>query len=228
MTQSARDLENTFERAWNLLLHNWIIIVPGIVFGLVGSGLTSLVTSLGGYVSDTLVEISALIVWTVIAVVQLAYSTGMAGAAWARERARLSDGWSAFTHRGLQITLAMIALMALGIVAAALAKLTFLISLLAYMVFFIYTMASVIIGERGPLHGLGESCRLAFRNVLPTLIVVVLIALIAAAGGWLGSLVGGLAGPVGGAIAGLLQQAIVAYASLVIVGEYAKLRRPAE
>ena len=33
MTQSARDLENTFARAWMLLLRNPVILVPGIVAG---------------------------------------------------------------------------------------------------------------------------------------------------------------------------------------------------
>ena len=31
MTQSVRDLENTFARAFVLLYRNWTIVVPGIV-----------------------------------------------------------------------------------------------------------------------------------------------------------------------------------------------------
>ncbi|MGA8839233.1 MAG: hypothetical protein WB491_01950, partial [Candidatus Aquilonibacter sp.] len=59
--------------------------------------------------------------------------------------------------------------------------------------------------------------------LLPTLAVVALIAVTAALGGWLGSLVGRV-WELGGALAtGLIGQVVVSYATLVIAGEYLKL-----
>ncbi|MGA8841453.1 MAG: hypothetical protein WB491_13290, partial [Candidatus Aquilonibacter sp.] len=37
MTQSARDLEITFARAWMLLVRNPVIVVPGIVIGVIAA-----------------------------------------------------------------------------------------------------------------------------------------------------------------------------------------------
>jgi hypothetical protein len=114
-------------------------------------------------------------------------------------------------------------LLVIGFCAAALAPFTFGITLLVYAVFFIYTMAAAIIGERPPIAGIFESASMALANVLPTLAVVALIAVTAALGGWLGWLVGRVS-ELGGALAtGLIGQVVVSYASLVVAGEYLKL-----
>ncbi len=241
MTQSIRDFENTFAQAWQLLKSNWIIIVPGLVLGIIG-GAVSMAVSLviygsvlagGGGTADVnavtqaVIAVALTVVSLLTSIVQMAYVTGMAGSAWEHGRTSLRDGWYAFSHRSIQTTFAVALLFAIGLCAAVLAPITFLLTLFAYMVFFIYTMASVIIGKREAIAGIAESCRLTLANFWPTLGVVALIALIAIAGGVAGSLIGRLAPLAGGLVAGVLQQIIVAYASLVVAGEYLKLsKRP--
>jgi hypothetical protein len=238
MTQSARDLENTFQRSWQLLLANWIIILPPLVLGLIGGAAVFVVsvTIVGSLVltgatsaanlddvSRAISAVSTIAIGIFIAIVQLAYVTGMAGAAWRTGRTRLSDGWAAFSHRGVQIFVAVTLLFVIGFCAAVFAPITFFVTLIAYMVFFIYTMASVILGERRPTDAIVESCQITLANFLPTLAVVALIVGIAIAGGWVGSLVGHLSALAGGLVTAVLQQIIVAYAALVVAGEYLKL-----
>ena len=241
MTQSVRDFENTFAQAWTLLRRNWVIVVPGLVLGVIGGAISMVVTFaiygsvLSGAatadvagVTQILVAVALTAISMLFAIVQMAYVTGMAGSAWRHGRTSLSDGWYAFSHRSIQTTFAVVMLFVIGICAAVLAPVTFLITLFAYMVFFIYTMASVIIGDREAIAAIAESCRLTLGNFLPTLGVVVMVAIIAIAGGWIGSLIGRAQPLLGGLVAGVLQQVIVAYASLVIAGEYLKLSKQTE
>jgi hypothetical protein len=243
MTQSAGDLENTFAQAWKLLVRNPVIVVPCIAIALLSGALEFAFAAviLGSFAisgngspdavaaADTISAVAVFIVSLALALVQMAFVTGMAGAAWQHGRAGLRDGWNALSNRWLAAIGAGALLLIVGLCAAALAPVTFLVTLLAYAVFFIYTMAAVVIGKRAPVDGLVESARTALANVLPTLAVVALIAAIAALGGWLGSLAGRISDLAGWLIAGLLQQVIVAYASLVVAGEYLKLAsRPAQ
>ncbi len=235
--RGTRDFENTFIRAWELLVANWIIVLPGIVLG-VASGFCSLVlgTIVSGdlampgsgsdvsYVSHIVYAVAMVVIGVLASLVQMAFVTGMAGAAWQRGNASLADGWNALTHRIVQLFLATALLFLIGDCAAVLAPVTFLVTLLVYATFLIYTMASVIVGKREALAAIVESCRLALSNIVPTLGIVVLIAVIAFAGGSIGSLIARVT-PFGGSlVAGVLQQAIVAYASLVVMGEYLKLQ----
>jgi hypothetical protein len=161
-------------------------------------------------------------------IAEMAYVTGMAGAAWQRGTARLSDGWNAFDARGTDAFFAIVLLFLIGVVAAVLAPFTLLISVAAYAVFTIYTMAAVIIGERRAIEALVESAQLAWENLLPTIAVVALVVAIAYAGGWIGGWLGSLAGSYSplarGLMTALAQQVVVAYATLVVAGEYLKLR----
>jgi hypothetical protein len=242
MTQSVRDLENTFARAFVLLVRNWKIVVPGLVLGAVGVGLGFAILAIAGGTAaiggasgneaaatlpEQLLAILAAVVAVSLAMVtlicEMAYVTGMAGAAWKSGTARLRDGYEAFEGRGTQIFVAIVVLSIAGFEAAVLAPLTLLLSAAAYAIFSIYTMAAVIIGKRRALDAVAESCRLAWKNFFPTLAVVVLVVLAALAGGWLGGLLGRLVPLVSGLIAAIVQQVVVAYATLVIVGEYLKL-----
>ena len=238
MTQSARDLENTFERSWQLLLADWIIILPPFVLGIIG-GVASFVVSVtivGSLVltgatsaanldvlSNTISAVSSMVIGIFVAIVQLAYVTGMAGAAWRTGRTSLADGWAAFSHRGLQIFAAAVLLFVIGFCAAVFAPITFFVTLVAYVLFFIYTMASVILGERGAVAAIAESCKLTTSNFLPTFAVVALIVGITIAGGWIGHFVGHYSPLAGGLVTAVLQQVTVAYAALVVAGEYLKL-----
>jgi len=223
MTQSTRDLENTFARAWTLLRKNPVILVPGIVAG----ALQTVAGIALQAVSDELVLLSLLIVIALaISLAQMAYVTGMSGAAWRHEQTSLADGWSALAHRWAAVAGAVLFLLAAGFCASVLAPATFGVSLVAYAVFFIYTVAAVVIGERPPIAAVVQSAATALANFVPTVAVVALIAVIAGLGGWLGSLAGRISDAGGWLVTGLLQQVIIAYSSLVIAGEYLKLTRP--
>jgi len=238
MTQSARDLESTFGRALQLLVRNWFIIIPGLVLAVAGAALSYAIVALfvGSYavsgdgsadaaaIPSLISAILTLVMGILIAILQLAFVTGMAGGSWKHGKASFRDGWAAFSHRSIQTFIALLVLFVIGFCATALIVPTFYLSLVAYVIFFVYTMASVIIGRNEAIAGLAESCRMALANFLPTLAVVALVFAIS----WLGARIGDLIGqanPLLGSIAAaVLQQAIVAYAALVIVGEYLKLR----
>ncbi len=237
MTQRVRDFENTFNRAWDLLRGNWIIVVPGIVLGALG-GLISyalgvaLASTFGiadganpnvTYVSQIVIDLAMLVVSIFISIVQMAFVTGMAGAAWGNGRASLRDGWSAFAHQGAQVAVVVALLFIIGFCAAALAPVTFFVTLVVYAVFFIYAMAATIIGKRDGVVAIVESARLTLSNFMPTLGIVALIALIAVVGAVVGALIGRVTPVAGGLVEGVLQQIIVAYATLVVAGEYLKL-----
>lgn len=242
MTQSARDLENTFARAAVLLVRNPVVILPGVVLGIVGAALGLAILALAGSgvigglagdqtaasTSQALTTIGTAVVAGLIALLLLicamAYVTGMAGAAWRDGVVRLRDGWRAFDTRGAQVLYAIVLLFVIGLVAAALAPATRLLSIAVYAVFTIYTMAAVVIGERGAARAILESVHLAWTNLLPTVVVVALVVAVALGGAWLGGLLGGLWPPLAGLIAAIVQQLVVAYAALVVTGEYLKLR----
>jgi hypothetical protein len=239
MTQSARDLENTFERSWHLLLRNWIIIVPPFIFGIIGGvGVYVVsVTIIGSLVltgatsaanldavTSTVANVSGIVIGIIVSIVQLAYVTGMAGAAWRTGSTRFADGWTAFSHRGMDVFFSSILLFVIGFCAAVLAPYTFYVTLIAYMIFFIYTMASVILGERKATAAIVESSQLTLSNFWPTFAVVALIVVISALGSWIGNLISQhVSSLAGGVVTAILQQVTVAYASLVVAGEYLKL-----
>jgi hypothetical protein len=236
--KQALDLENTFARAFTLMIRNWAIVVAPIAFGVLGGVLEffAIVVILGSYTisgngsADAMyaihdfIEIVIMIVSACVSVVQMAFVTGMAGGAWLHGRTSLADGMHALARRLGPTVAAAAILFLIAVCAAALAPVTFYITVLGFVVLCIYTMASAIIGERGATDAVAESCRLALANVGPTVGVVALIAIIAFLGGLLGQLVGYVSELGGWLVAGVLQQAIVAYASLVIAGEYLKLR----
>lgn len=237
MTQSARDLESTFVHAWELLANNWVLVLPGLVLAVLAAVVqfVFVVIVLGTYMitgngsqdaivaSHALVAIAIVVITIGFALAQMAYVTGMAGAAWQHKHTTLRDGWSALTHRFGPIAFAAALLFLIGLCAAVLSTVTFLVPLAVYAIFFIYTMASVIIGGRGAVDAVAESARVAMRNFWPTVGVVALIVVISVLGAWIGDLIGHVSAFAGWLVAGVLQQVIVAYASLVVAGEYLKL-----
>jgi hypothetical protein len=139
----------------------------------------------------------------------------------------LSDGAAVFARNGLQAFLALLLLMLLGIVAAALIVPTFGISVLLYMTFMLYAMPGVLVGNRGALDAIVESIGIAWRSFGVTLTVVLLIIALAIAAGWLGVLLANV--PFLGSIVGwVVMEVVVAYATLVVVGEYLQLGSPAD
>jgi hypothetical protein len=156
------------------------------------------------------------------ALVAIAFTVGMAGAAWENGRTTLADGLAALRREGFQVLLALAVLFLIGLAAAALLVPTFGISVLLYMVFLLYTMPGVVVGNRTAVEATIESIQLAARNLGVTLAVVLLIVVLAIAGGIAGDALGRV--PLLGTIIGwIVMEAVVAYAMLVVVGEYVRL-----
>jgi hypothetical protein len=236
--QSSQELGNTFSRAWHLLSNNWIIIVPAIViavicgivvalfgtFGLasaVGLGSVGMPGAGVGAVLITGMIVGAILL--IASILTVAYTTGMADAAWRTGTATLADGAAAFREDAGSLVAAVVLLFVIGLIAVILAPFTLGLSLLAFWLFFIYTFASVVVGKRSGAEALGESARIATRNFLMTLLVIVLLGVAFFVAGWLGNVLGHLP-IVGRIVAYVIDQAVAAYATLVIVGEYIKLR----
>ncbi|HZZ66467.1 MAG TPA: hypothetical protein VFE17_13255 [Candidatus Baltobacteraceae bacterium] len=236
--QSSEDFGSTFGRAWQLLSENWIMIVPGIVIGIVAALVVWLLTVFGlatavgfstvglggaGVMSAFLSAVIIGVVLMLASILVIAYTTGMAGAAWRTGTATLDDGAQAFRQDGAQILVAIVLLFLIGIVAVALSLPTFGLALLAFYLFFLYTLPSVIVGGRSATEALAESARITAKNFLVTLGIVVLLGIAFFIAGWIAALVHGIP-LLGMIIRQVIVQAVAVYATLVIVGEYIKLR----
>jgi hypothetical protein len=229
-----QSIENVFARSWELLTKNWIIIVPGVVVGIAIGILTGLLSPDTSDTADPVAAVARLsarfassFIVGIIAIagyiVTQCYTAGMAGAAWMRGTTTLEDGASALRADAGNVFVAALALFCVGVVAAVLALPTLGLSFLAFYVFFIYTIASAVVGNHRGLDALGESFRIAKARFLATLIIAVLLMVIRMFGLFLASAFGWapLIGPVLGAI---INQVVIAFATLVVVGEYLNLR----
>lgn len=236
--QSSQDLGNTFGRAWQLLTQNWILIVPGIVVAILAAivitllGMFGAVSAAGfgaagmagaGVASALFSAMIAGVVVMLASIVVVAFTTGMAGGAWQRGTASLEDGAAAFRLRGAHVFTAILLLFVLGIIAVALSMVTFGLALAAFYLFFLYTMPSVIVGGHSAAEALGESARITAKNFLMTLGVVVVLVIGFVAAGLIARIFGTVPF-LGAAVMEVIVQIFAAYATLVIVGEYLKLR----
>ena len=237
MTQPP-SVESVFSRAWTLLSSNWIIIVPGIVVGLIVGIVNGLLTphyytsadyqnnpglamaSVGGAFVRAII-IGCIGVLGYIATT--AYTVGMAGAAWARGTTTLADGSAALQERSGNIIMTAIGLIGLGIVAAILALPTITLSLLAFWIFTLYAMPAAVIGNAAGFSSIGQSFQIAAKRFVPTLIIAILIAVISFVLGLL-TLPLHFIPFLGPIVSAVVTQIVIAFAMLVIVGEYLNLR----
>ena len=214
-----------FARALKLLYANWQIIVPGLVAG----GLSALVTAIlrpaaqeNGLTASVLVY-SGDALQLIASIVSIAYTTGMAQAAWERGDANFADGFRAFARDGSHVFVAMIGMFVAGLLAVWVSQYTFGLGLALYIFFFIYTMPAAVAGEERGLQAMLQSARLALRRPAATGVMVLLLAVIVVGVTALSGLV--WAAPlVGPLLAALLGQALIGYLTLVTVGEYLALR----
>jgi hypothetical protein len=230
-------MREIFRGAWVLLARNPIIVLPSIVVGVASAALDHVLAASGVASWDFFANLDAqgsgafwLFFGTIVefgirilgALIAIAFTVGMAGAAWMHGRTTLADGMASLRRDGFQAFLALVVLFLIGLAAAALLVPTFGLSVLAYMVFFLYTMPAVVVGERSAAEAVVESIQLAARNFGVTLAVVALIIVLAVAGGVAGDALGRL--PLLGTIVGwIVMEVVVAYAMLVMVGEYVRL-----
>jgi hypothetical protein len=236
MTTSQPPVESIFVRSWTLLSSNWIIVVPGVVIGLVvgvlkymlrppvyvfSAGDTTIVQHQGtGILAGLVIALIGLIG----SILTIAYTTGMAGAAWARGVATLEDGAAALRADFSNIVVAIVGLIVLGAVAGILVIPTLGLAIAAYYLFTLYTMPAAIIGARPGIEAIKESFQITIARFVPTLIIAVLLFVVSLVVGIIAAIFGTLplVGPI---VAGIIQGAVVAYATLVIVGEYLVLRQ---
>jgi len=232
-----RSVEHVFARAWHLLRANRIIVVPGVVLGFVSAIATALVTSSAAASTNATTASStvfaALFQALVVTAIQLlatlvavTYTTGMAAAAWRDGTTRLVDGRLAFRREAGHVLGALVGLYLIGLAATFLAPWTAFLSLLAYMYFFIYTMAAAVVGEHSGYAAIRESARIAIARPRQTLLLVGGVFFVAVISALVASVLR-IAPFVGPILAWMLFEAVVAYVVLVVVGEYVALRTPA-
>ncbi len=230
-------VESVFSRAWDLLQRNWIIIVPGIVIGIIMGILRTVLTpapmvytTVGGTTVVSHNIGASLLSGVILACLGLlafvatqAYTTGMAGAAWMRGKTDLADGAAAFQRDAGNIIVTLIGVIVLGIVAAILAIPTIGLSMLVFFLFLLYAFPSAIVGERPGFSAISESFRITMARFVPTLILGILIFIMSFIAGLIGAALHFIPflGPIVGQV---LVQIVVAYTTLVVVGEYLNLR----
>lgn len=235
--QAKPGVFETLLRAWTLLRANLVILVPPIVIGAL-SAAAAFVLAQSGLLSWTFFSdmnaqgpqafwiffetVIAMALRIVAAVAAIAFTAGMAAAAWRSGTSRIADGAAAFRRNGLQAFFAFLLMTLLGLIAAALLEPTFGISVLAYMTFMLYAMPAVLVGNRGAVDAIVESIALAWRSFGMTFAVVLLVVALAVGGGWLQDALAHV--PMLGYLLGwIIMEIVVAYATLVVVGEYLQL-----
>ncbi len=231
-SDAAGGLSRIFSDSWRLLVHNPVLAVPGVVFAFLETLLQWLVFPPPG--ATPLQQVVGIILGDIVqllfTIAALAFTTGIAAAVWQRGKGTLADSWRPFAREDGQVLVALAALLLIGAGAAFLVPFTLGLSAIAFGFFCLYVMPAAVVGEQRGFAAIRESWALAYDRVLPTLgivlglFVVFLAAGIAVAFFALAPSVR----PYPAAIAGaLLAGVTIAYATLVIVGEYLASRRPA-
>jgi hypothetical protein len=110
-----------------------------------------------------------------------------------------------------------------GIVAILLAPFTFLLSIFVFYLFTLYTIAAAVVGNQRGMNALRESYAIARSRFGTTLIIGIVLGVLQVIGKLIAHVFSfaPLLGPV---IAAIISQLVVAYAVLVVVGEYLVLR----
>jgi len=236
----TQSVENVFARSWQLLTRNWIIIVPGIIVGLIVGVVADLVappqpyadpTTTTGIVSHGLANLVGSVIAGAVGiagfVITTCYTVGMAGAAWARGTTTLGDGASALRDDASNVLGAAVGLFVLGVVALLLAIPTIGISLVLYYLFMLYTIPSAVVGNHAGFAAIGESIAITRAKFGTTLIIGIVLAAVSFIGGLI-ALIFAFAPLLGPIVSSIIEQIVVAFSSLVVVGEYLNLRGSSE
>jgi hypothetical protein len=224
---AVQTVDSVFGQAWKLLKSNLSIVVPGLVIGAL-EGLLEGIFSPSPEASGAGAAFGNLItsiVGLIGAILSIAYTTGMAAAAWRTGRATFGDGAEAFKREGGHIFVALVGLTLIGTAAAFLAPFTFGLSIVAFGFFCIYVMPSAIVGEREGFAAIAESAKIAYERVGPTLLIIVVMFALAVAGAF-GAALFAFVPFLGPIVAAVIVEAVLAYFTLVVVGEYLALRKP--
>lgn len=217
-------VESIVVRSWRLLNGNWAIVVPGLVIGLAASLLTAL---MGIGLPRSASEAPGLvvgggfasIVWLAATVISVAYTTGMAGAAWRNGTTTFTDGAQALKENWVNVVLAMICVTFFGVIAAFLSLPTLGLSLLAFTLFFMYTMPSTILGHRSAAAAIGDSWQTVTHHFVQTMLILLVIVAVAFAL-LLPTVFLGIVPFFGPLLSATLVQGACAFFTLMVVGEY--------
>jgi hypothetical protein len=232
----TQSLESVIGRSWQLLTRNWIIIVPGIVIGLIVGLASDFLTppatygdptTTGGVVSHGAANVVSSLILAVIGiagfVITQCYTVGMAAGAWARGTTSLADGAAALREDAGNVLSAAVWLFVIGVIALMLALPTLGISLLAFYLFMLYAIPSAVVGNHGGLSAIRESFSIVRAKFSTTLIIGIVLAAISLLGGAI-ALFFAFAPLLGPIVSAVISETVVAFASLVLVGEYINLR----
>ena len=171
--------DKVFAQSWVVFRRNWIVALPPLIafvvviaafgafvaFAIIWAGVAlakhamphgTVTGLLIGYLCLVAIAIFAFL-WAYVAMF------GMADAAWTRGTATFADGFTAFRERAGAAFLAGVGMFGLLIVALVLALPTLFVAVLAYPVFTMYVLPSVVVGRRGGFEAIGESFRLVLR-----------------------------------------------------------------
>ncbi|HTD37149.1 MAG TPA: hypothetical protein VK669_06535 [Candidatus Limnocylindrales bacterium] len=171
--------DKLFAQSWVVFRKNWIVALPPVIafvvvtaafcafaaFAVIWAGVALAKQSVpAGTVTGLLIAYLCLVAIAIV-VFLWAYVAmfGMADAAWTRGTATFADGFAAFRERAGAAFLAGVGLFGLFIAAVLLALPTLFAALLAYPVFTMYVIPSVVVGRRGGFEAIGESFRLVLR-----------------------------------------------------------------
>lgn len=223
-------VENIFVRSWQLLQRNWVIIVPGLVAGLIAGLVHGVAASTGsadgGVLSIAAAGIARLIA-TVIGILAsiatIAYTTGMAGAAWERGTTTLTDGYAAFVEDAGRVFGAIVVLF---VIAVVLAIVTLGVGAVIFGFFAIYTLPAVVLSNLGPIAALKQSFRIASQRWVTTLLILLMLFFVGLVAMVL-SIPFAIIPFLGPIIFALVTQAVAGFATLAIVGEYLAVVRSA-
>lgn len=226
-------VESLLLRSWRTLSSNWSIIVPGLLCGL-GGGIVIGLLTLAGYQADkqapagfsAVTALAASIVWVLASILSIAYTTGMARAAWETGHATYEDGRRAFREDAVQIFLTMLVLTVAALIAVALAPPTLGVSLLALVFFLIYAIPAVVVDRRSAFEALAESAHIAWRNPVSTLLITIVMGALAFAA-LLPMALLGMVPFLGPIFSTTLLQIVASFFTLLVVGAFYAYRSPA-
>jgi hypothetical protein len=212
----ARDV---FGRSLRLLARNPALVVPGLVSGALAAIAIAILAPAQPLDSNLFTRLLQSCAQLLAAIVAIAYTTGMADAAWRDGRARFSDGARAFRRDAAHVLLALLFLFAFGVMAALAAPFTLWFSFAIYAFFGLYAMAAAVVGERPGFFALRESVEIAFARPVMTLVVVAGIVAICALAAIVAELLAATP-PAGPLVSEAVVAGALAYLTLVVVGEY--------
>jgi hypothetical protein len=208
------------------------LIVPGVLFGLVSAGIIVYFEPHTEGLAASSTQAASLFetfMWWFVgvsgAVVAVTYTTGMAETLWQTGSTQFGDGWTALKRDFVGALLAMIVLVAVGAGAALLGPPTLFLSIIAFAFLTAYVMPAVIVGGLEPFKAFSESFNLAWNYPVNTTVMIVGVAFAWLMASFANVLLDSFVPFIGPIVADLIGDAMVAFATLVFVGEYITIRR---